>query len=102
MELEQAHRFATEEARERIRALGDYLSQKHGMTVTWTDADHVSIRGKYTVVTVDANVSLETNRVRVSGKDPGMLWRIPAKSYVQSKLSKYLDPNEPLDTLPRV
>jgi hypothetical protein len=102
MELEQSHRFAVQEARERIRALGDYLSQKHGMTVTWTDADHVSIRGKYTIVTVDANLSLEADRVRVTGKDPGMLWRLPAKSYVQSKLAKYLDPNEALEALPRV
>ena len=72
------------------------------MTVTWTDADHVTIRGKYAVVAVDANVSVEADRVRVTGKDPGLLWRMPAKTYVQSKLSKYLDPNESLDALPRV
>ncbi len=102
MELEQPHRFTADEARERLRALGDYLAQRHGMSVTWTDADHVTIRGKYTVVNIDVTVSVEANRVRVSGKDPGMLWRMPAKSYVQGKLSKYLDPNEPLDALPRV
>lgn len=102
MELEQNHRFATDEARARVRALGDYLAQRHGMSVTWIDDDHVTIRGKYTVVSIDATVSLEANRVRVSGKDPGMLWRMPAKSYVQGKLAKYLDPNEALDALPRL
>jgi hypothetical protein len=37
----------------------------------------------------------------VSGKDPGMLWRMPAKKYVSSKLEKYLDPKEAKDALPR-
>ena len=101
MELEQRYAYDQSEARERVRALGDYLSNRHGMQVQWLDDDRAQIRGKYTVVSIDAQVIVEAGKVRVSGKDPGMLWRTPAKKYVAGKLEKYLDPQQQKDALPR-
>ena len=101
MELEHRYSYDQSEARERVRALGDYLSNKPGMTVPGLDDDRAQIKGKYTVVAIDAQVIVEAGKVRVSGKDPGMLWRVPAKRYVSSKLEKYLDANEAKDALPR-
>ena len=101
MEFEHRHTFGSDEARERVRALTDYLANKHGMQVQWTGPDTAEVRGKYTVVTIDANVRVEEGRVHVQGKDPGMLWRMPAKKYISGKLEQYLDGDRPLDALPR-
>lgn len=92
MEIEQNHNFGIDEARKRVQALGDYLAKKHGMTVEWLDADRARIRGKYAVVSIDAEARIEAGRVSVSGKDPGLLWRVPAKKYITTKLASYLDP----------
>ncbi len=92
MDIEQTHSFGIEEARSRVRALGDYLAQRHGMTVEWLDADRARIHGKYAVVSIDAEARVEAGRVSVKGKDPGLLWRAPAKKYVTAKLASYLDP----------
>ena len=101
MELEYLHAFPSDEARERVRALTDYLSNKHGMSVQWTGPDTAHVQGKYTVVTIDAALTLENGRVQVQGKDPGMMWRLPAKKYIQGKLGQYLDSAKPLAELPR-
>jgi hypothetical protein len=101
MELTQPHRFSREEVRARVRALAAYLSNRHGLNVTWAGDDQAAIKGKYKVVSIEANVRIADGHVQVSGKDPGMLWRIPAKTYVGGKLAKYLDPAEALDALPQ-
>ena len=101
MELEYRHSFSPDEARERVRALTDYLSNKHGMQVQWTGPDTARVRGKYTVVNIEADLKLESGRVQVQGKDPGFMWRLPAKKYIEGKLVQYLDSARPLDVLPR-
>ena len=92
MEIELNHSFSIDEVRSRVRALAEYLSTKHGMSIEWLDADRARIRGKYAVVSIDAEARIEAGRVCVSGKDPGMLWRAPAKKYISNKLASYLDP----------
>jgi putative polyhydroxyalkanoate system protein len=101
LRIDHAHSLSTEEARERIRALGDYLSNKHGLSVSWQGDDRASIRGKYLVVSIDGAVVLEPGNVRFEGKDPGMLWRGKAKDYLEAKLKKYLNPSTPAGDLPR-
>jgi hypothetical protein len=101
MELWHDHSFDPAEARERLRALGDYLQNRHGMQVTWTSDDSLHLHGKYTVVEIDAQVKLEPGRVHVQGKDPGMLMRGTAKKYGASKLATYLDPSATPANLPR-
>lgn len=100
-ELEHAHKLSQEDARARLHALGEYLSNKHGLAVRWVGEDEATITGKYLVVSIEGTVSLRGERVRFSGKDPGMLWRGKAKDYLQGKLAKYLDPATALDALPR-
>jgi hypothetical protein len=101
MELEQTYSFDQAEARERVRALADYLANKHGMQVSWLDEDRAHVKGKYTVVAIDVEVSVEPGKVLVKGKDPGMLWRSPAKKYVSNKLAAYLNPSASAAGLPR-
>jgi hypothetical protein len=101
MELWHDHSFDPQEARERLRALGEYMQNRHGMQVTWTSEDTLHLKGKYTVVEIDAQVQLQAGRVHVKGKDPGMLMRSTAKRYVAGKLQSYLNPTEPLANLPR-
>jgi hypothetical protein len=101
MELEYRHSFSPDEARERVRALTDYLSNKHGMKVQWTGPDSAKVQGKYTLVSIEADLTLESGRVQVQGKDPGFMWRVPAKKYIEGKLVQYLDSAKSLDILPR-
>ena len=102
MELSHSHNFDENEARERIRALADYMQNNHGMKVTWSSPDSMHLVGKYTVVGIDVQVTLRPGQVQLTGKDPGMMLRGTAKKYVGGKLETYLDPATPLDQLPRV
>jgi Putative polyhydroxyalkanoic acid system protein (PHA_gran_rgn) len=99
-EIDCPHTLPIEDVRARIHALGEYLSNKHGLHVTWDGDDRATIRGKYLVVSIEGSVELGDERVRFSGKDPGMLWRGKAKQYLNGKLEKYLDPARAVADLP--
>ena len=101
LHIDHAHSLPIEDARARIHALGEYLSNKHGINVSWTGDDTAKISGKYLVVSIEGTVSVHANTVAFEGKDPGMLWRGKAKEYLAHKLEKYLNPATPLDSLPR-
>jgi hypothetical protein len=100
-ELSAPHRLEVTDARARLHALGDYLANKYGLTVTWTGDDEASVAGSYLVVTIAGSLRVAANAVTFSGKDPGMLWRGKAKDYLLAKLEKYLNPSTPVDALPR-
>lgn len=100
-EIDHKHSFSDDDARERLKALGEYLENKHGLSVKWTGDNRASITGKYLVVTIDGTVELRSGNVHFSGKDPGMLWRGKAKDYLKGKLNKYFDAKTPIDSLPR-
>lgn len=101
LRIEHKHDLGIDDARERIRALGDYLNNKHGIGVTWTGQNEAKVLGKFMVVTIDATVTVEDKRVCFEGKDPGMLWRGKAKEYLTRKMGTYLDPGRRLEDLPR-
>jgi len=101
MRIDYSHPLSQDDARERLKALGDYLQNHHGIGVSWSDPDHARVTGKYLVVAIDGTVSLEKGTVVFEGKDPGFLWRGKAKDYLMGKLKKYLDPSASLDSLPR-
>ena len=96
------HRFSItrDDAKARLVALGEYLSNKHKIAVTW-DGDKCSVKGKYMVVAVEGSMTVEDDRVTFEGKDPGFLWRNKAKDYISKKLKTYLDPSFPMSDLPR-
>lgn len=100
MQIEHAHSFSKEEAAARLQALGEYLQRKHGIQVSWT-GDRASFAGKYMVVKIQGEMTVDEKRVSFSGKDPGMLWRKKATAYIENKLRTYLDPNTALESLPR-
>jgi hypothetical protein len=100
-ELNCPHGLPVPDARARLHALGDYLSNKYGLTITWTGEDEASISGTYLVVSISGSLRLTPASVTFSGKDPGMLWRGKAKSYLLGKLERYLNPATGVDALPR-
>jgi len=100
MNFDFPHAFSKEDARTRLEALGQYLGNRHGIRVTWS-GDKASVNGKYLVVAIEAELTLQDRQVVVRGKDPGMLWRKKAVNYLKEKLEIYLDPKTPVDRLPR-
>jgi hypothetical protein len=90
-----------EDVRARLRALSDYLLNRHGIKIQWANEDSASFKGKYMVVKIEGELSIEDGMVKLRGKDPGLLWRKKAKNYLQGKLCTYLDPNTPVEDLPR-
>jgi hypothetical protein len=100
MEIDFPYELSDQEARSRLDILGQYLVNKHGITVTWVDPAKARFSGKYLVVRIDGELTLGSGHARFRGEDPGFLWRGGAKDYIQGKLAKYLDPRTPPDQLP--
>jgi hypothetical protein len=102
MVIDYKHALTTDDAKARVKALGEYLTNKHGIGVTWSGAgDSAKINGKYMVVSIDGAVTFKDGVVHFEGKDPGFLWRGQATKYLTEKLGVYLDPKTPIDQLPR-
>lgn len=100
MVFDYKYDLPVEDARARLEVLGEYLRNRHGIQVTW-QGDTAAFNGKYMVVKIEGQMALKPGVVQVQGRDPGMLWRNKAKSYLQEKLAMYLDPSTPVDELPR-
>jgi hypothetical protein len=100
-ELTIPHRLDLTDARARLHALGDYLSNKYGLSVSWNGEDDANVSGSYLVVSISGNLRLTPQAVSFTGKDPGMLWRTKARDYLTGKLQKYLDPATSVDVLAR-
>lgn len=100
MDFEYPHGLPKDDARERLEALGEYLGKRHGINVNWS-GDTGSFAGKYLVINIQGQLTVADGKVLVSGRDPGMLWRKKARTYLQKKLAAYLDAETPVDSLPR-
>jgi hypothetical protein len=100
MEIDFPYELSDQDARGRLELLGQYLSNKHGIKVTWVEADKARFSGKYLVVRIDGELTLGGGCARFRGEDPGFLWRGRAKDYIQGKLASYLDPRTAPDKLP--
>ena len=101
MDIDFKHELPLADARARLEVLGEYLHNRHGIKVTWSDDGRARFQGKYMVVKIDGEMRLENGVVRFRGEDPRFLWRKKATEYIQGKLTTYLDPKKPLDQLPR-
>lgn len=100
MEIDFPYTFSEEDALARLQILGEYLRNRHGITVTWLDSSRAKFSGKYMVVNIDGELSIGSGRAQFKGADPGFLWRKRAAEYIRGKLAKYLDPNTPVADLP--
>jgi hypothetical protein len=101
MKFEYVFEVSREDARIRLSALGEYLQNRHGIQISWTDENKARFTGKYLVVKIDGELTLAEGKLDFQGKDPGMLWRKKAVKYLKEKLETYLDPNTPPEQLPR-
>lgn len=91
MRIEESFSFAQEEAQQRVKALVDYWQKKHGLSVSWTGSN-AKVTGKVMGVTIDATVTVEPGKVVADGKDPGLMFRGAATSYLKKKFAEYFDP----------
>ena len=99
MEFDYPHSVGLEDARARVEVLCTYLKNRHGISVQWS-GNTGSFDGKYVMVTIQGQMTVEESKIHFEGKDPGMLWRKKAIKYLKEKLGVYLDPRTPIDQLP--
>ncbi len=85
------HRFSREGARQRVKQLIGYWSERFGVESRWT-GDRAVLTGS--VLGVDFKARLEVSDTKVGGEtsDPGLLLRSSARDYIRRKLRKYLHP----------
>jgi hypothetical protein len=100
MEIDFPYALSDDDARTRLELLGKYLANRHGIGVTWLDAQRAKFHGRYLVVKIDGELTLGNGHARFKGEDPGFLWRSRAKDYIQGKLAMYLDPKSVVSELP--
>ena len=100
MEIDYPYALSEADAKARLEILGQYLANKHGIKVSWLDPTRAKFSGKYLVVKIDGELTLDGGHARFRGEDPGFLWRSRAKDYIQGKLEKYLDPKTTAADLP--
>ena len=100
MEIDYPYALSDQDALSRLQILGTYLSNRHGIKVTWVDDKRARFNGKYLVVKIDGELTLDGGHARFRGEDPGFLWRNRAKDYIQNKLAAYLDPKTATAALP--
>jgi Putative polyhydroxyalkanoic acid system protein (PHA_gran_rgn) len=100
MEIDFPYALSDRDARSRLEILGQYLGNKHGIKVTWLEDGRARFSGKYLVVKIEGEMTIDGGRVKFRGEDPGFLWRNRAKDYIASKLEKYLDPKAAPEQLP--
>lgn len=101
MQITVPHRLSLADALERVRALGDYFQNRHGMKMHWESERVGHLAGRYMLITIDGRFSVDERAVELDGQDPGMLLRAKASDYLQRKLETYLDPATPVSSLPR-
>lgn len=100
MVIDFKYAVSDQDALSRLQLLGKYLSNRHGIKVTWVDDNRARFSGKYLVVRIDGELTVREGRAQFKGEDPGFLWRNRAKDYIEGKLAKYLDPQAVPDQLP--
>ena len=100
MEIVYPYSLSDDDARSRLKLLGNYLSNRHGIQVTWVDDTRAHFTGKYLLVKIDGELTLGSGHARFKGHDPGFLLRNRARDYIQGKLAKYLDPEVQPTALP--
>jgi hypothetical protein len=100
MEIDFPYTLSDEDARARLEILGRYLTNRHGIKVTWSTPDKATFSGKYLVVRIEGELTMDSGHARFRGEDPGFLWRKKATDYIKNKLETYLEPKTPVASLP--
>jgi len=101
MEFEYVHTLTAPDVRKRLEALSDYLAARHKIEVSW-NGDRALFRGRFKkLVKIHGEMTFTNGKISFVGHDPGRVWRGQAIKYIRRKLDAYLDPDTPVDELPR-
>jgi hypothetical protein len=101
MEIEYPYAPMSEtDARARLDLLGRYLTNRHGIAVTWLDDTRAKFNGKYLLVKIEGELAMGNGKAVFKGVDPGWPLRKKAEDYIRGKLAAYLDPKTPVSALP--
>jgi len=100
MEVDFPYSLSDDDAKARLEILGRYLTNKHGIKVTWTGPQTATFNGKYLVVKIEGELKIGNGKCSFKGHDPGWPWRKKAEDYVRGKIATYLDPKAVPSELP--
>lgn len=100
MEISFPYTMPDTEAKERLDLLGKYLTNRHGINVSWVDDKKAKFSGKYLVVKIEGELTLGAGKAAFKGQDPGWPWRKKAEDYIRGKIAHYLDPKIATKDLP--
>jgi hypothetical protein len=98
MNLERTYELSDEDALERMKALADYWSTKHGIDARW-NGDEVVLSGKVKGVKFDGKVQIGDGRLIADVKAGFLAEKLGGRKYVEGKLDDYLDPNKTIEEL---
>lgn len=98
MKIEVPHALAPAEARARMMELGRYWQTKYGIRPTWT-GERAVLAGSFMGHGFDAAIEVGRSAVVLEGPDPNRLIRTSAVSYLERKMSEYLNPGNSLRRL---
>ena len=100
LELTVNHELDVSDAMDRIRALGDYYSNRYGARYT-TDGATIDLHARYLMLNVRVQATVCDGEVHITSRDPGRWLRGTSIKYATRKLGKYLDPKTPIEDLAR-
>ena len=98
MKLEIPHELKAADAKGRIKALGEYWSDKYGIKPSWTK-DVAKVAGSIMGFKFDAEITVGKDMVVLEGPEPNFLVKKKVIGYLEHKLKEYLDPDVTLKEL---
>jgi len=98
MKFEFQHGFEQQEALDRVRALTDYWSIRHGVNVEWK-GNVATVAGKAKGISFSGHFVVDEKMLSASMKVGFLAERLGGRSYVEGKLRDYLNPANSLETL---
>ncbi|MFZ5470996.1 MAG: polyhydroxyalkanoic acid system family protein [Myxococcota bacterium] len=91
LHIHTEHSFTVADAKERVRLLLDYWSQRFGVRAEW-HGDEANVLGTVWGVAFRARLTVGALAVDAEVSDPGAILRGSAHDYIAGKLRKYLHP----------
>ena len=98
MKLEIDHELKPAEAKNRMKALGEYWEKKYGIKSKWTK-DAVNVVGTIMGFKFDATLTVGKEQVVLEGPEPNFLIKKKVIGYLEHKLTQYLDSETSLKDL---
>lgn len=98
MKIEKPIQLSAEETTSRMKALTTYWDNKYGTRTSW-DNNKAQITGKVKGISFNGMFTIEEGRL-LADVNVGMLAeKLGGRTYVESKLAEYLNPNTPISAL---